>query len=68
MVRPRVLGSYELDVDHKIRKVAIDLHETMQASDDFDIQIPDGYVVDEVPDPVKEDVGFASYELSLIHI
>ena len=66
MVRPRVLGSYELDVDHKIRKVAIDLHETMQASDDFDIQIPDGYVVDEVPDPVKEDVGFASYESSTV--
>ena len=66
MVRPRVLGSYELDVDHKIRKVAIDLHETLQASDDFDIQIPDGYVVDEVPDPVKEDVGFASYESSTV--
>lgn len=62
MVRPRVLGSYELDVDRKPRTVAIDLQETMQAKDDYDIQLPPGYVVDELPDPVKLDVGFASYE------
>jgi hypothetical protein len=61
MVRPRVLGSYELDVDHKPRKVAIDLEETMQATDDFDIELPEGYVVDELPDPVKAEFGFASY-------
>jgi hypothetical protein len=61
MVRPRVLGSYELDVDHKKRDVAIDLGETMKATDEFDIALPDGYVVDELPDPVKTDVGFASY-------
>jgi hypothetical protein len=66
MVRPRVLGRYGFGVDRKVRKVAIDLHETMQGSDDFDIQIPDGYVVDEVPDPVKEDFGFASYESSTV--
>ena len=53
-----------MDVDHKVRKVAIDLHETMQGSDDFDIQLPEGYVVDELPDPVKEDFGFASYQSS----
>ncbi len=64
MVRPRVLGSYELNVDHKPRKVAIDLEETMQGSDDFDIELPEGYVVDELPDPVKKDYGFASYESS----
>ena len=61
MVRPRVLGSYELAVDHKRRDVAIDLEETMQGVDDFDIELPDGYVVDELPDPVKADFGFASY-------
>ncbi len=61
MLRPRVLGSYELDVDHKPRNVAINLEETMQARDDFDIELPQGYVVDELPDPVKLDVGFASY-------
>ena len=36
----------------------------MQASDDFEIELPAGYVVDELPDPVKVDLGFASYESS----
>jgi hypothetical protein len=64
MVRPRVLGSLDIPVDHKARKVGIDLRQTMQATDDFEIELPDGYVVDELPDPVKVDLGFASYESS----
>jgi len=64
MLRPRVFGSYTMPVDHKARKVAIDLRRTMQGTDNFDIQLPDGYTVDELPDPVKADVGFASYESS----
>jgi hypothetical protein len=66
MVRPRVLGSYELDVDRKPRKVAIDLEETMQATDEFDIELPEGYAVDELPDPVKAEFGFASYVSSTV--
>jgi hypothetical protein len=61
MVRPRVLGSYELDVDHKPRHLEINLEQTMQGKDEYDIELPVGYVVDELPDPVKVDVGFASY-------
>ena len=61
MVRPRVLGSDALDVDHKARHVAINLEQTMQVTDDYDIELPVGYTVDELPDPVKMDVGFASY-------
>jgi len=61
MIRPRVLGSYELDVDRKPRHVEIDLEQTMQGTDEYDIELPQGYVVDELPDPVKIDVGFASY-------
>jgi hypothetical protein len=61
MLRPRVLGSYALELDRKPRKVAIDLEETMLGNDEFDIQLPEGYVVDELPDPVKQDFGFASY-------
>jgi hypothetical protein len=61
MVRPRVFGSYELDVDQKRRDVAIDLEQTMQGTDEYDIELPVGYVVDELPDPVKQDFGFASY-------
>jgi len=55
-----------LPVDHKKRKVSIDLKHTMHASDDFEIEIPAGYIVDEVPDPVKVDMGFASYESSTV--
>ena len=66
MVRPRVFGSYTLPVDHKKRNVSIELGETMQGTDSFDIQLPDGYSVDELPDPVKEDVGFATYQSSTV--
>ena len=64
MVRPRVLGRLELPTDRKPRRVPIDLNETMQAVDDYSIELPAGYKVDELPDPVKLDVGFASYQSS----
>jgi len=65
MIRPRVLGSEDLEADHKKRHaVPINLDETMQESDDFAITLPSGYAVDEIPDPVKLDLGFASYESS----
>lgn len=64
MVRPRVLGTYALPVDHERRKLPVDLRETMMESDEFDIALPEGYVVDELPNPVRLDVGFATYESS----
>jgi hypothetical protein len=66
MLRPRVMGSYEMHVDRKPREFAIDLEETMQGNDEFDIDLPEGYVVDELPDPVKADFGFASYQSSSV--
>jgi hypothetical protein len=66
MVRPRVLGSYSLPVDDKQRLVPVDLSSTMRGTDEFDIALPAGYVVDELPDPVKVDMGFASYESSTV--
>lgn len=64
MVRPRVLGSEYLETDHAARHVPINLRQTMQTTDDFKIELPAGYAVDETPDPVKVDLGFASYESS----
>jgi hypothetical protein len=64
MVRSRVLGSDGLWIDSKPRKVPIDLRETEQEKDDFTIELPEGYTMDELPDPVKLDLGFASYESS----
>ena len=63
MVRPRVLGRLDIDTDtRKQRTVPIDLEETMQAVDDYSIELPSGYTVDELPDPVKLDLGFAAYQ------
>ena len=62
MFRPRVLGDLDLDIDHKPRTVPINLNQTMQAVDEYSIELPDGYSVDEVPDPVELDLGFAAYQ------
>lgn len=64
MIRPRVFGSEAIPVDRKWRKIAINLGETMEAHDSFSIDLPEGYTADELPDPVKVDFGFASYESS----
>ena len=61
MVRPRVLGTDSLHLEHKARSVPIDLQQTMQNSDEFEIELPPGYTVDEMPEPVHLDLGFASY-------
>jgi hypothetical protein len=66
MIRPRVLGSEDLHADLKKRRVPINLSETMQEQDDYTIALPAGYTVDEIPDPVKLDLGFASYESSSV--
>jgi hypothetical protein len=62
LVRPRVLGRVDFEVDRKPRSVPIDLGETMQATDDDSIELPAGYAVDELPDPVRLDLGFAVYQ------
>jgi hypothetical protein len=61
LVRPRVVGTFARPFDDKPRIYPIDLDATGRWRDSFDITIPPGYVVDETPDPVSIDVGFASY-------
>jgi transglutaminase-like putative cysteine protease len=65
LVRSRVVGSFALPFDDKPRTYPIDLDATGRWRDSFDITIPPGYVVDETPDPVSIDVGFASYHSSV---
>lgn len=62
LVRPRVLGTDSIALDRKPRRIAIDLRQTRLERDDFTIELPSGYGVDEMPEPVKLDLGFASYE------
>jgi hypothetical protein len=65
LVRPRVLGDKAVGVEHKPRRYPIELLHTAHETDTYEIEIPKGYQVDDLPDPVKIDVGFASYESKL---
>lgn len=64
LVRPRVLGSMAMLFDDKPRTVPYDLDATGRWRSSFDITLPPGYVVDELPNPVNIDMDFASYHAS----
>jgi hypothetical protein len=61
LVRPRVVGSDVLPNDDKPRTVPINLDATGHWHDSYDITLPEGYVVDDMPDPVNLETDFASY-------
>jgi len=61
LVRPRVVGDLAWGLSDKPRTVPISFAGLGVWRDDFDVKIPPGYTVDDVPDPVKMDVGFATY-------
>ena len=65
LVRPRVVGSFAMPFDDKSRIYPIDLDATGRWRDSFDITLPPGYVVDDMPDPVSLDLDFASYHSSV---
>jgi hypothetical protein len=69
LVRPHILGTHTHPVsdlaDDKRRAYPIELGHPGRWSDSFDISLPPGYVVDEMPDPVNIDVDFASYRSSV---
>ena len=63
LVRPRVVGEKDLGLDFsKPRLYPVELHGSSKESDTYEIELPEGYTVDDIPDPVKIDVGFASYQ------
>jgi uncharacterized protein DUF3857/transglutaminase superfamily protein len=63
LVRPRVLGekSSGLLETKEPRKFPIEFKGPARDSDDFEITIPAGYEVDDLPPPVDSDHSFASY-------
>lgn len=63
LVRPRVLGvkTSGLLETKEPRKFPIEFEGPSRDSDTFEIAIPAGYVVDDVPPPVDADYSFASY-------
>ena len=61
LIRPRVVGSVVEPLNDSPRKYPVEFRSLGEWKDSFDPRIPPGYAVDEVPDPVNLDVGFATY-------
>ena len=63
LVRPRVLGSKSQSIleTKDPRQYPIEFEGPVLDSDIFEITIPAGYEVDDLPPPVDADFGFASY-------
>jgi hypothetical protein len=62
LVRPRVFGDKALHLPKKQRHYDIELEGSRQDRDIYEITLPAGYVVDELPENTHVDVGFASYD------
>jgi hypothetical protein len=63
LVRPRVLGSKSSDIleTKEPRQFAVELPGPERDTDTFEIAIPPGYEVDDLPPPINADYSFASY-------
>ncbi|MBZ5657654.1 MAG: DUF3857 and transglutaminase domain-containing protein [Acidobacteriia bacterium] len=63
LVRPRVVGSKSSPVleTKEPRQLPLEFDGPLLDSDSFEITLPPGYEVDELPPPVSEDHSFASY-------
>jgi hypothetical protein len=63
LVRPRVLGSKASSLleTKEARQFPIEFDGPIKDTDTFEIILPPGYVVDDMPPPVDADYGFASY-------
>jgi transglutaminase-like putative cysteine protease len=63
ILRPRVVGDKGSSIlAGKARKYPIEFEGTTLQSDLFDITLPAGYVVDELPQPVDAKCDYASYK------
>lgn len=62
LVRPRVLGRRSDDVmEGKERKYPVEFEQTALDSDIFQIALPAGYQIDELPPPMNASYDFAEY-------
>ena len=63
IVQPRVVGTKAWNIlAGKPRKYPIEFGEATRQDDMFDITLPAGYVVDELPKPVKAECPYGSYK------
>jgi uncharacterized protein DUF3857/transglutaminase superfamily protein len=62
LVRPRVLGGKGSTLlEEKERKYPVEFDTATLQTDQFDLILPQGYVPDELPPPVKIEYDFATY-------
>jgi hypothetical protein len=63
LLRPRVVGTHTLSFleTKEPRQYPIEFVGPRRDMDNFDITVPAGYVVDDLPSPVAADYSFASY-------
>jgi hypothetical protein len=62
LIRPRVFGDKAIHLTKKPRKYSIELEGSRHDHDIYEIKLPAGYVVDELPENTHIDVGFAMYD------
>jgi hypothetical protein len=63
VVRARVIGEKGSNVAEgdDPRKLPVEFDDTTLQTDDFEIKLPPGYTVDDLPRPTKTETEFASY-------
>ncbi len=65
LFRPRLLGTDALALKDEPRLYPIELGAVMRRRERYDVTLPTGYVVDELPEPLDLDTDFASYHSSV---
>ncbi len=61
LVRPRVLGNKSWDIAESKRLYPVEFDSTTMETDNFEIDLPAGFEVDELPDPVDAVYDFGEY-------
>jgi len=63
LIRPRVVGEYASGLlgQKERRKYPVEFEGPVRDTDTFEITLPAGYEVDDLPPPADVDFGFASY-------
>jgi transglutaminase-like putative cysteine protease len=67
ILRPRVVGAKGSSLlSGKVRKYPIEFTEATRQDDIFDITLPPGYVVDELPKPVDAECAYGTYKSQVL--
>ncbi len=62
LLRPRVIGEKSFALDTKPRHYDLEFNAASSETDAYDIELPNGYKVDDLPDGANADFGFATYQ------